>query len=430
MAGAVEKIRQYFVQGYYPHGAPSAAAAFEPEEALVRAVVLASCVSVSSDPTWALWTQRIPSFSQFVRYPLPPALSPNFFHGFGLPVLDQAVFMAGSTNGYRMLFAKGVFKAGSAASAFNVLCDPALRIPLTVALVWTDPAGSLNGQKQLVNDLDLVITSPGIPLSQKFGNMRSFADQANSVERVVAQCPPAGVVTAIVAVGDSIKTASQTWYLVANGPVSNITATPVPPYSSGRLAAPATQQSSCISDAGVVATVRFRPSVAWSCAGVAGALSCSLKRKMLAMSLAEIVGVAAQAITVSSSVTTSLLMTLRCSAMIGSWQNASSSSLKYVTAQTVFSAIGSAPAASFQDDDVLGAFDWATFALAPAPAPSVAPAPGALSNAAIIGISVAGACVVLLVIGLFLYSRRKRLPCLRAFQTSDDVRMQQRLVAA
>jgi hypothetical protein len=43
MAGGAEKIRQYFVQGYYPLGTARSSAGFNPDSALVRAVILASC---------------------------------------------------------------------------------------------------------------------------------------------------------------------------------------------------------------------------------------------------------------------------------------------------------------------------------------------------------------------------------------------------
>jgi hypothetical protein len=209
MAGAVEKIRQYFVQGYYPNGSLGSGIAFEPAEALVRAVVLASCVSVLSDSSWALWAQRNPLSAGFFRFLLPES-SPNFFQGFGMPVLDQAVYVSGSTNGYRMFFANETFLPISTASAYHITCDSSQSLPLTVALVWTDPPGNVNSQKQLVNDLDLIVILPSG--AQRFGNMRSFADQSNTVERIVWRCPPEGIVTAVVAAGDSIKSSSQAWY--------------------------------------------------------------------------------------------------------------------------------------------------------------------------------------------------------------------------
>jgi len=221
-----------------------------------------------------------------------------------MPVLDQAVYIAGATNGYRMLYTNGTLAPSSTASAFSVTCQPSLSsMPLTIALVWTDPPGSLSSQKQLVNDLDLIVLSPrpGASPAQTFGNMRAFADQSNTVERVVTLCPTGGVVTAVVAPGDSIKTSSQRWYMVANGPVVSITSVSVPPYSSGRAPGPVTQSQNCSSSAAIVATVNFKPASAWQCSGAQGLLGCSVKRAIFATTLAQIVGVAVQAITASSS---------------------------------------------------------------------------------------------------------------------------------
>jgi subtilisin family serine protease len=90
VAGAAEKIRQYFMQGYYPKGLRQSGVSFEPAEALVRAVLLASCVSVFSDQkSWGVWSHDYPFVPGFFRFPLPSEFAPNFFQGFGLPVLDQ-----------------------------------------------------------------------------------------------------------------------------------------------------------------------------------------------------------------------------------------------------------------------------------------------------------------------------------------------------
>jgi len=380
MAGAVEKIRQYFVQGYYPDGVRGTGTAFEPEEAMVRAVVLASCASVLADPqAWGVWSQRLPTLPGFFRFPIPPAHSPNIFQGFGLPVLDQAVHMAGSTNGYLMRFTNGTFSPSSSAAAYNISCQPLHPIPLTLVLVWTDPPGSVSSQKQLVNDLDLLVlvhdSSSSSTPSQLFGNMRAFADQSNTVERVVVQCPAAGVVTAVVAAGDSLKTSSQAWYLVANGPLSGITATSLPPYSRGRVDGPVTQSQACTFDAGITATVKFKPSFAWSCVGLIGSWDCSVKRQAFVMSLAQVVGVALQGVSVVSSGSTGLTMTLQCSAMINTWQSATSASLQYVTAMTLQKAISSvcnAASSACEADAALNVFDWSTFA-------SVAPAAARVS---------------------------------------------------
>ena len=386
MAGAVEKIRQYFVQGYYPAGSRGTGTPFQPEEALLRAVVLASCVSVLSDAqSWGVWSQRLPTDKEFFRFPIPPAYSPNIFQGFGLPVLDQAVHMANSTNGYSMRFTSGTYSSNSSATAYsyNITCQPAQAIPLTLALVWTDPPGSVNSQKQLVNDLDLIVLLPDSTPSQLFGNMRAFADQINTVERVVTQCPPAGFVTAIVALGDSLKTSSQAWYLVANGPVLNITAAPLPPYSSGRVAGPATQSQPCTFDVRITAAVKFKPSSSWSCVGLTGIWDCSVKRQAFVLSLAQVVGVAVQGVSVISSGSTGISMTLQCSAMINTWQSANLVSLRYVTAMTLLNAILSvcnAASSACEVDPVLGAFDWSTFASVAPPAARISISVTAYNN--------------------------------------------------
>jgi serine protease AprX len=159
VAGAVEKLRQYFVQGYYPLGIPGTGLSFEPAEALVRAVVLASCQGVFTDPNWAVASTPSPTnIFPIYRSRLAPGLSPNFFQGFGLPILDHAVYMNGSTNGYLMHFTNATYDVSSNATAYNIECEPTqTSIPLTIALVWTDPPGSTNSQKHLVNDLDLII---------------------------------------------------------------------------------------------------------------------------------------------------------------------------------------------------------------------------------------------------------------------------------
>jgi hypothetical protein len=372
MAGAVEKIRQYFLQGYYPAGVRGSGVSFEPAEALVRAVVLASCTSVISDPSWAVWSKQAPVTVGFFRYLITPAIAPNFFQGFGLPVLDNSVYMANSTSGHRMFFVNGAHLPGSSAATYNVSCDSNQDIPVTIALVWTDPPSSLSSMKQIVNDLDLIVLVPGGIPSQFFGNMRSFADQTNTVERVVTRCPAAGVLTAIVALGDSLKTPSQNWFLVANGPLTSELAPALPqPYNRGRFNGPVTQLQSCASSPNLYASVKFKPSSVWACTGLQSAWDCSVKKQEFVTSLAQVVGVAVQAFGATSVNSVGISMALQCNVMLNSWQsgNETSASLKYVTPAVVFSSIKNTTTATYETDSMLNAFDWSTFALELPPVP-------------------------------------------------------------
>ncbi len=93
MAGGAEKIRQYFVQGYYPRGVAWSGMGFLPDAALVRAVILASCKPLAG--AGGIWKSSsgasLPFNPSFYRFVVPQDFSPNFFEGFGLPVLDNAV---------------------------------------------------------------------------------------------------------------------------------------------------------------------------------------------------------------------------------------------------------------------------------------------------------------------------------------------------
>ena len=274
--------------------------------------------------------------------------------------------MNGSTNGHRMLYTNGAFSSSSPAAAYNVSCDPALSVPVTLALVWTDPPGGIYSDKQLVNDLDLIVLLPGSSASQLFGNMRAAADQLNTVERVVTKCPVSGFLTAIVAPGNPLKTSSQAWYLVANGPVLRVDSLPtLPTYRKGRVARPQTQSQPCILDPGVTASVKFKPSRMWSCRQLVGDWDCSVKRRVVVTMLAQTLGVAAQSFGQANSDSTGVSMTLYCSAMINALSRGDAVSLQYVSPQTLHKYIWSlcnADDSVCDSDPVLGAFDWSTFA--------------------------------------------------------------------
>lgn len=266
-----------------------------------------------------------------------------------------------------MSFVTGTFTPTQSTSvAFRVSCSPGSPVPLSLVLAWTDPAGSVVSKRQLVNDLDLIVVSNDVQL---FGNMQPFADQLNTVERVMLPlCPVSGNVTAVVSLGTALKTATQTWYLVSNGPVTQMSPTDLPPnIYSGRADPPDTTSESCIFYPGSIATVRFRPSAAWKCVW-----ACNSEIASFTASLAQVVGVSGQAIRVINHDTHGISVSLQCSAFINSW-NSDSVALKYVTPAALITAIQRicrGPTALCATDASLGAFDWSTFTLIQRPAAS------------------------------------------------------------
>jgi hypothetical protein len=295
-----------------------------------------------------------------------------------------------------MHYTNGSFSPSSLAAAYNISCDSSAAIPLTLALVWTDAPGNTNSQKQLVNDLDLIVLVPGSNPSQIFGNMASYADQVNTVERVVIGqgCPASGFVTAIVAPGDSLKTSSQAWFLVANGPLkSEFSPVSLPTFFRGRSLGPVTQSQACTFDPAVSVSVDFKPSSAWPCiTRPSETLDCSVRRQELAASLAQVVGVAVQGIRVTSTNANSVSMDLACSAIINSWQS-EAFTLKYVTPTMSLAAIRNVSASTFDADRVLRAFNWLTIAVPPADADADSGAASGATSPGVIAGSVVGAVV-------------------------------------
>ena len=346
-AGGIEKIRQYFLQGRYPSGT-AGGARVNPDESLLRAVILASAKPLGG--TGGVWTS-LPFQTGFSRFPIPQNSNiPDIFGGFGMPVLDDAVTMPGGT--YRMLYASERFSATSGASAFTIACTPSQAIPVTLVLAWTDPPGSTASERQLVNDLDLIVLSP----SQLFGNMRPYADSTNVVERTISACPASGTITAIVRQGESIRTASQTWYLVANGAVNSITRLgAVPAHNAGRITNPATTTTDCMDAPRTNHRLRFLRGQQWS----GSSWDIQLRIQEFTTALATVARVNQQAIVVSatSPADGTISLSLGCSALLTS----STGTVAFITAATLRAVISAhcvrtnSPCVA---DPVLRVVDW------------------------------------------------------------------------
>lgn len=89
-------------------------------------------------------------------------------------------------------------------------------IPLRINLVWTDPPASLSASKQLVNDLDLIVTDPdGVVL---YGNGGNSGDRTNNVEGLVIESPKVGTYS-IEVKAHQVAMGSQEYALVVSGAI-------------------------------------------------------------------------------------------------------------------------------------------------------------------------------------------------------------------
>lgn len=87
-------------------------------------------------------------------------------------------------------------------------------MPLRINLVWTDPPASLSAAKQLVNDLDLVVTTPNGEVL--YANAAAQPDRTNNVEGIILNNPQVGTYQIEVR-GHNVPMGSQPFALVVSG---------------------------------------------------------------------------------------------------------------------------------------------------------------------------------------------------------------------
>lgn len=202
-AGLGALVRQYFTDGFYPAGFARAVDGFEPTAALIKAVLIASAVDLS---TRGCPDEPIPSRDQ----------------GWGLIQLDTALAFEGDdhrllVDDHRVGFATPDDEPVTTRVAVT---EPG---PLKVVLVWTDAPSSSLATSNLVNDLDLVVRGPGgVFHGNVFSGGNSIeggqADRVNNVEVVFLPDAEKGEWTIEVA-PHAIPVPDQDYALVITGPV-------------------------------------------------------------------------------------------------------------------------------------------------------------------------------------------------------------------
>jgi len=205
-AGLAALVRQYYTDGYYPHGMAQLRSRFVPSAALVKATLIASAVDLSRLGCSSV--DPIPSRDQ----------------GWGMVQLDRALYFAGSSD-FRLVIADdrdGFPTADAEPSSTRLVVTGSA--PLKVVLVWTDPPSTAAASSNLVNDLDLVVSGP---LGRFYGNALSAGesvpwgepDRRNNVE-VVWLPEAAGGVWQVAVKPHAIAAAPQDYALVITGAVT------------------------------------------------------------------------------------------------------------------------------------------------------------------------------------------------------------------
>jgi hypothetical protein len=218
VAGGAALLRQFFAQGYYPHGYPGSGPAIAPSAALLKATIVNSAVNISGTNV----DGPIPDGSQ----------------GWGRVTLDNAVPFPSDDRRLLILHDDDLssptdgFAAGASVPQIYSVFTCRQDVPLKVTLVWTDAPTAAGSAEAWVNDLNLEVVAPDATLYR--GNFFSggvsaaggVTDPRNTVEQVLI---PAGAVQSgtytVRVVPADVAVGPQPYALVVTGDVS---AAPVP----------------------------------------------------------------------------------------------------------------------------------------------------------------------------------------------------------
>jgi len=219
VAGSAGLVREYFQRGFYPSGVATLADGFSPSAALVKATLLLSARNMAN---------------------VSPG-RPDNAQGYGRVTLDDALWFPGDAATSRLIVlddrtpATGFTAAGQEHTFALDVLQPG---PVRIVLAWTDAPGSLLAAKALVNDLDLVVTTPD---GKTYAGNQGFSggwtatpsttgDRLNNKEAVYLSSVAGGTVTVkvkAVALGD-VAAHPQDYALVAVAPSSPSCSAPAP----------------------------------------------------------------------------------------------------------------------------------------------------------------------------------------------------------
>jgi hypothetical protein len=198
VAGIALDVRQYFHDGFYPGGEPGGDPVLA-SAALVKAVLVASTDDMGTNDI------------------------PNNNEGWGRIFIDRSLFFEGDT---RELIAEmvtpGLVTGGTWQYPFSV--DGSEELCVTV--VWTDYPATSGAGVALINDLDLVVTSPsgtqyrGNVFSAGYSTTGGSADRRN-VEECVRIASPASGQWIVTVTGYNVPHGPQPLALVLNGAFAN-----------------------------------------------------------------------------------------------------------------------------------------------------------------------------------------------------------------
>ncbi len=177
VAGSAALVRQYYMDGWYPTGAPNPGDGFTPSAALLKATMINSAREMTGTGAYGNSESYYPNDNQ----------------GFGRLTLDDALAFQGETRGLVVDDDRIGLNTGDVVNYDLAIGDPSESVEIT--LVWSDYPGTAGCNPCLVNDLDLTVTAPDGTLyaGNQYAGMNpgesepnpSGSDHLNNVESVL-----------------------------------------------------------------------------------------------------------------------------------------------------------------------------------------------------------------------------------------------------
>jgi len=218
VSGMALLTRQYFMDGWYPTGAPIPASAFTPTAALLKAMLVNSAVAIPFDAEGR------------------PITIPSGQQGWGRVLLDNALYFPGDARGLWVADNVGGFTSPADAPMVFQLVMQDTGQPLEVTLAWTDYPSTPAAATNLVNDLDLRVDGPsggftGNDFFQGVSINHGVQDRLNNLEQVLIADPAPGVYSIQIS-PHAIPAGPQSFALVVTGGRFTVTSGPRPAHWS------------------------------------------------------------------------------------------------------------------------------------------------------------------------------------------------------
>lgn len=213
MAGTAALVRQYFTEGWYPTGVKTAANAFVPSGALLKAMIV-------NAGTRATFKQQADLSSTMWNGMLPVGMPPDIYQGFGIVRMSR-VLRIGATSTAINLFVqdrKPMQTGDLTVLKFSIPPRQRRFEPFECTLTWTDPAPASGAAQLVLNNLDLSATLDSDARNRTiFPNTLARADRLNTVEKIRIVPTPGDVITVRIFAHSINVNGTQNYAFVASG---------------------------------------------------------------------------------------------------------------------------------------------------------------------------------------------------------------------